>query len=248
MYDEELGRWTTMDPMAEKVYEITPYRYGFNNPVRFRDVNGMLEVVKPKDEISFEMIKNTLRPEDKKYIKIDKNGDIDRSLINSHKSISGNYNNLKEMVNSQQIVEISVNDQFYYVDKNGDLKNSTMTYIPYDSQFSYKDLNGNTMGGTTTGESGFMGKTLFPDREGGQNSPDKTIKVIINKNLSIPAKAEMYSHEANGHALLYIRNGGNHKGASHQVVNENGQLVDQNLILKNMIIESKRETIINMRK
>lgn len=188
----------------------------------------MLETVIPTDEEALKMIKNTLTSEDAKHITLDKDGNIDRNSVNSHTSESGNYNDLKEMVNSDQVIEVSTNDQFDYVDENGNPGTATMSYAPNDPQFSDKDPNGNTMGGTTTGETGFMGKTLFPDREGKQNSSDGTIKVVVNKNLSTPAKAETYSHEANGHALLYIRNGGDHKGASHQVVNQNGRLFDQN--------------------
>ncbi len=69
-------------------------------------------------------------------------------------------------------------------------------------------------------------KTLFPDKDGIQNSPNGNIIVIINKNLSPAGAAENYSHEANGHALLYILNGGNHKGASHQPIN--GQWIEGN--------------------
>lgn len=59
--------------------------------------------------------------------------------------------------------------------------------------------------------------------------------------------AEMYSHEANGHGLLYIRNGGDHAGASHNVINLDGKLTETNEPLKIMIIQSRRETINNMR-
>ena len=100
------------------------------------------------------------------------------------------------------------------------------------------------MGGLSTGESGFMGKTLFPDKEGIQNSPNNNIIVIVNKNLSPAGAAEIYSHEANGHVLLYINNGGNHKGASHQPVD--GGWIEGNKILMEMIIKSKKETIKNM--
>lgn len=39
--DPELGRFTTLDPLAEKYYSISPYAYVANNPFRYTDPTGM---------------------------------------------------------------------------------------------------------------------------------------------------------------------------------------------------------------
>ena len=40
MYDQILGCWTSVDPMAEKYYHISPYVFCFDIPVRMVDRDG----------------------------------------------------------------------------------------------------------------------------------------------------------------------------------------------------------------
>ena len=78
---------------------------------------------------------------------------------------------------------------------------------------------------------------------GKQNSPDNNIKVIVNSKLSDNAKAEIFSHEAYGHAYFYIITG-DREAASHQYSPGNK---DDNRTLFNHINKSMNETIQNMK-
>ena len=39
-YDPILGRWFAQDPLSEKYYDLSPYAFCGNNPIRYEDVDG----------------------------------------------------------------------------------------------------------------------------------------------------------------------------------------------------------------
>lgn len=232
------GRFLTIDPLAEKYYSITPYTYCAGNPVRYIDPDG--RQVHPAGEGELKMILNTLRKQDQKHIQLDDNGYINKKKMAKHKSNSYNYNALMTLVASDLDINVKLSTEYEYRDENGDNQEAEMGYGDIIPEFA--DPEGNDMNGLSTGETGLSGVSLMPgEGKSGVNSPDGSIHVIINSKLSSAGRAETYSHEANGHVLLYEKTRSREKAAH----NYQG-LSETNIVLKQMIIRSKRETIKNM--
>ena len=237
----DLCRFQTMDPLAEKYYGVSPYAYCMGNPIRYVDPSGM--DVHPHGEDEYEMILATLTKTDREYVQLDSNGYIDKELINSHTSDSENFNALVDLVNSEYDISVRLDDKYQYKDNEGNMHEGLMRYLGYDEWFVDGDFQ--YTNGLTTGETGTYGKTLLPGKsESGVNSmSDLGIEIIVNKYLSEVGRAEAYSHEANGHVLLYIQTGDRHQ-SGHNFLDGN---IEGNIRLRNMILNSRKETIGNIK-
>ncbi|SFE45656.1 hypothetical protein SAMN05518672_106188 [Chitinophaga sp. CF118] len=182
----------------------------------------------------FEMILATLNKVDRAFVKLDKDGKIDKSQINKQRSNSGNFNKLKALVNDSKTFEVESNNKFDYKDENGNVKTETMGDITLDDP----SLSGPFS--PTTGETGNMGVTQTPGKEPQKyNSVNKNVKITINSGLSKLGAAQVFSHEGYGHAYLY-KMGVPHK---HQVK----QMKEQNRRLATEIKSSIKETTENFK-
>ena len=242
--DTALGpRFTTMDPLCEKYYDVSPYAYCGGDPVNAVDPDG--RTVKPSTIEAMEMIHNTLPKECLSYVQFDSNGYINRDLINSYEYDDLNFNNLKTLVNDPMLVNVSVDNTFFWrqglQDADGRSNPDRMYVLDFNPLYDETPDPLNNIEDVSSGQTGFTGKTLFPDLSGAQCSPDNSVYVIINKELTESARADAFCHEGFGHALLYVKSGYDRNRAIHH--SEGNE--EKNIELKKMILDSRRSKFNN---
>ena len=232
------SRWTTMDPLAEKYYSVSPYAFCSGNPVNFVDPDGMVVIPKGTDELN--IIRNTIPESDREYVQLNANGQIDASLLSGHESSSGNYQLLKELVTSDLMINVELVSAKEAQDNDGNAYVENLSYSGVDEYFVDSEIQATS--GLSTGETGKYGLSLLPGKgSSGVNSPNDNIYVIIHPSLSEVGRSEVYSHEANGHVIIYNRTR-DRKASEHQPVG----MTENNIVLKELILQSRKETISNI--
>ena len=73
-YYPAMGRFTSVDPLAEKYYSISPYAYCAGNPVKFIDPNGKEKILAITGNVAEKKVADSFK-DDKKIINIWADGD-----------------------------------------------------------------------------------------------------------------------------------------------------------------------------
>lgn len=200
----DVGRFTTMDPLAEKYYHTSPYAYCADNPINAIDINGDSIYM---DQQSIKAFLNGLKEKEHVSLKFN-NGILDPSSISENAQNSDDIflKDLYEIASDSRMVELRTSfDNVYKVNgkiirKNwiepsevddNDFANTALSFLKQTNQPIGRHVQGN------------LGQTLFPNGRNKQ-STNGNIQIIINGKGNINAQSIGIAHEF-AHVILYLR-------------------------------------------
>jgi hypothetical protein len=213
MYDPQLGRWHVVDPLVEKDYGWTPYKYCYNNPLIFVDPDGLAEFIDKKgrvigndgiDDNKIYVIKTTQKDFDSGVSSAGISKEDYKSTVNFIKNNSGNsdafknnnstYNNSVEIEGSAETRQNMVNVVSGDNGKGGTLAANNREYG------GTVDNNGNV----TAAEPGPV------------TDPSQSSHAYVNITLTSNTRSTFHSHPS-GTKSITTGDNSNSAGASTQI-------------------------------
>lgn len=218
MYDNQIGRWQTQDPLSDLYASASPYNYALNNPISNMDRMGMDVVNAHKDdldkakkeaedatkaraELGKDASKKDIKKADAKVkaaeAKVgEQQGLFDAAqahiddLKNNHKEFFNELNNLTDAAGDKIDVSFGVQDNFIFSSRGSNGRTYAEIAIT-------KDASGNPVAVVKTLKDGTQIFTV----KGGKSGKLNQIDIVIDSKYATPGVA---SHEG-GHAE-YIAN------------------------------------------
>jgi len=205
--------------------------------------------VKPIDTTAYNVIRNTVSVDDRAYVTLDKDGMIDKHLINSHQSSGVNFNALKTLVNDPHTIEIIQVNEYQYRHKDGSVRSGKLGVVysneledagRYAKGYTKEQLR--AMGFEDRSKrNGAYGITLVPGGEKDTigdsiGSPNGNIVIVLSVDLTERDAARSYAHEANGHALFFVLG----KDFNHSERKMSGGNIELEIQINTSVTETER--------
>lgn len=186
-YDPSVGRWTSVDPLAELYAPISPYAYVANNPINLIDPNGMeIKGLTKDDAAKFQEDVNTVFSDDK--------FESFRGLISRNKKGRGKkFNKIDSDALSSALggVELSDDEQALVGELVGAI-NSDAEHV-----VEFADVSGSVSKEGSSAFKAHLNKTAGPGVGNamipGEQMPGVTMNAISGGGLNIPTESGSHS-------------------------------------------------------
>ena len=175
MYAPADARWSTMDPLCEKYYHISPYSYCAGNPVNLVDPDG--RHIRAMGFDAIQVFLNMLSDEEMQYVRFTDDGMLNNDLINTYSGDSILLCTIQKLSNSDVVYDFRISDN--------------------DGEEFFFDKDNNINPGSY-----YYGVTRYPGATN-KSSWDKNVHVFTASFLSNEKKSENLGHELLGHGYYY---------------------------------------------
>jgi RHS repeat-associated protein len=209
-YDPAVGRFPSVDPLAEKYISISPYAFVANNPIIFIDPNGMELVLAGSINLAINDVKKLLRKKNRNRISFD--NETGRVSLNTEGLTTKDFESnsglqlVYDLVKAKEKYQYSVSEKaMLKIRKTGEIKEVDLT----KSQTGLMNLSKTDFleiqpGATTVSENNDAEVTIRPNLNFWEKTEDGATVAKSRESFVFHELQESFERTTNKHPYLYV--------------------------------------------